>query len=78
MPIVRTDARNADEALDTLVQLLSHILTTLSAKAAEEIAASPQSASAAAGPEHRPAPVVTNDMRSAAMSALAAERGSVG
>ena len=75
VPIVRTDARNADEALDTLVQLLSHILTTLSAKAAEELAAAPQAAAVGAGPEQRPAPVVTNDMRSAAMSALAAERG---
>lgn len=74
VPIVRTDARNADEALDTLVQLLSHILTTLSAKAVAEATPAPQPMVSGATPE-RPAPVVTNDMRSAAMSALAAERG---
>ena len=70
VPIVRTDARNADGALDTLVQLLSHILTTLASRTTEVAAPAP-----AAVPE-RPAPVVTNDMRSAAMSALAAERNS--
>ncbi len=63
VPIVRTDARNSETALDTLVQLLTHILQSLSAKA---VVAAPQ-------PE-RPAPVVTSDMRSRAMSALATER----
>ena len=67
LPIIRTDARTPDSALDTLVQLLSHILESLSANAAA------QPAAPAAAPE-REAPVVTNDMRSAAMSALAAER----
>ena len=67
VPIIRTDARTPDSALDTLVQLLSHILESLSANAAA------QPAAPAAAPE-REAPVVTNDMRSAAMSALAAER----
>jgi signal recognition particle receptor subunit beta len=71
VPIVRTDARNSDEALDTLVQLLSHILTTLSATAAA-VAAQPL-VIPPIQPE-RPAPVVTDNMRSAAMSALAAER----
>lgn len=61
VPIVRTDARNSETALDTLVQLLTHILHSLSAKAA-----APQ-------PE-RPAPVVTDEMRNRAMSALASER----
>ena len=69
VPIVRTDARNSDGALDTLVQLLSHILTSLSAKAAVP----PPPSVTPAQPE-RPAPVVTDNMRSAAMSALAAER----
>jgi len=69
-PIVRTDARNSDTALDTLVQLLSHILETLSATAAAGGAAP----APAAANTTREAPVVTNDMRSAAMSALAAER----
>lgn len=67
VPIIRTDARTPDSALDTLVQLLSHILESLSANAAA------QPVAPAAAPE-REAPVVTNDMRSAAMSALAAER----
>lgn len=70
VPIVRTDARDSDGALDTLVQLLSHILTTLAQPAAAPAAPEvtpPQ-------PGNRDAPVVTNDMRSAAMSALAAER----
>lgn len=62
-PIVRTDARNADVAIDTLVQLLTHILQTLSSQAAP-VAAEPT----------RDAPVVTNDMRSAAANALASER----
>lgn len=62
VPIVRTDARDNETALDTLVQLLTHILQSLSAKAV----AAPQ-------PE-REAPVVTDDMRSRAMSALATER----
>ncbi len=62
VPIVRTDARDNESALDTLVQLLTHILQSLSAK----VVAAPQ-------PE-RPAPVVTDDMRSRALSALATER----
>ena len=66
VPIVRCDARNSDGALDTLVQLLSHILTTLAQPAAPPVTP-PQ-------PANREAPVVTGDMRSAAMSALAAER----
>lgn len=76
VPIVRTDARNSDGALDTLVQLLSHILTTLS-QASAVPAPAPEAVPAVAppNPSARPAPVVTNDMRSAAMSALAAERG---
>ena len=61
-PIVRTDARDSDNAIDTLVQLLTHILHSLSAKAAP-------------APEPtREAPVVTSDMRSAAAAALATER----
>jgi len=60
VPIVRTDARDSDASLDTLVQLLTHILQSLSTKAVE--------------PEARPAPVVTDDMRSRAMTALASER----
>ena len=83
VPIVRTDARNSDVALDTLVQLLSHILEKLSsapapaAAAPAPAAAAPAAQQAAAAPPAnatREAPVVTNDMRSAAMSALAAER----
>lgn len=62
-PIVRTDARNADVAIDTLVQLLTHILHTLSSQAAP-----------VAPVTTRDAPVITNDMRSAAASALASER----
>ncbi len=60
VPIVRTDARDSNASLDTLVQLLTHILQSLSTKAVE--------------PEARPAPVVTDDMRSRAMTALACER----
>lgn len=63
IPIVRTDARNNEIAMDTLVRLLSHILETLSA------AATP----APASPPPTP-PTVTANMRSAAASALAAER----
>lgn len=71
VPIIRTDARSSENALDTLVQLLSHILTKLS-QASGAVATAPQPASPA---PTREAPVVTSDMRSAAMSALAAERG---
>lgn len=71
VPIIRTDARTSETALDTLVQLLSHILENLSEKATQQASSS---AELGAEPE-REAPVVTNDMRSAAMSALAAERG---
>ncbi len=60
VPIVRTDARDSATAMDTLVQLLTHILQSLSAKAAPQL--------------ERPAPVITQDMRSRAMSALASER----
>lgn len=67
VPIVRTDARSSSEALDTLVQLLSHILTSLSAKATSVPPPPPAQPT-------RDAPVVTADMRSAAMSALASER----
>lgn len=74
-PIVRTDARNPDLAIDTLVQLLSHILTTLSSRsAAAQAPAAAAQASAAPAPADREAPVVTNDMRNAAASALASER----
>lgn len=61
VPIVRTDARDSETALDTLVQLLTHILQSLSAKA---VVPEPE----------RPAPVVTDEMRNRAMSALATER----
>ena len=71
-PIVRTDARSSDLAIDTLVQLLSHILTTLSNRSAA-VAQAPVAAAAPA-PADREAPVVTNDMRNAAASALASER----
>lgn len=71
-PIVRTDARDSDIAIDTLVQLLSHILTTLSNRSAA-VAQAPVAAAAPA-PADREAPVVTNDMRNAAASALASER----
>ena len=70
-PIVRTDARDSDIAIDTLVQLLSHILTTLSNRSATTAQAP---AAAAPAPADREAPVVTNDMRNAAASALASER----
>ena len=70
-PIVRTDARDSDIAIDTLVQLLSHILTTLSNRSA---AAAQAPVAAAPAPADREAPVVTNDMRNAAASALASER----
>ena len=70
-PIVRTDARSSDLAIDTLVQLLSHILTTLSNRSA---AAAQAPVAAAPAPADREAPVVTNDMRNAAASALASER----
>ena len=70
-PIVRTDARNSNLAIDTLVQLLTHILQTLSSQSAP--AAAPAAAPAPA-PGEREAPVVTNDMRSAAAQALASER----
>ena len=74
-PIVRTDARNPDLAIDTLVQLLSHILTTLSSRSAAAAQAPAASAQAPApAPGDREAPVVTNDMRNAAASALASER----
>lgn len=63
-PIVRTDARDSDVSLDTLVQLLSHILQSLSQATPAPVAHEPV----------REAPVVTNDMRSAAMNALASER----
>ena len=69
-PIVRTDARNSNLAIDTLVQLLTHILQTLSSQSAP---AAPAAAPAPA-PGEREAPVVTNDMRSAAAQALASER----
>lgn len=69
VPIIRTDARTPDTALDTLVQLLAHILETLSARAAQEV-----QAAASTGRPDREAPVVTDGMRSAAASALAAER----
>ena len=74
-PIVRTDARSSDLSIDTLVQLLSHILTTLSSRsaAAAQAPAAPAQAPAPA-PGDREAPVVTNDMRNAAASALASER----
>ncbi len=68
VPIIRTDARTSDLALDTLVQLLSHILESLSA------AASKEAAPVHHVPDDREAPVVTDGMRTAAMSALAAER----
>lgn len=70
-PIVRTDARDSDVAIDTLVQLLSHILTTLSNRSAS---AAQAPVAAAPAPADREAPVVTNDMRNAAASALASER----
>jgi len=65
VPIIRTDARDEDTAINTLVQLLSHILETLSVAPPPPAPPEPQ----------RPAPVVTPDMRSRAASALAAERG---
>ena len=64
VPIIRTDARNEDTAINTLVQLLSHILESLAAAPPAPPPPEPQ----------RPAPVVTQDMRSRAASALAAER----
>ncbi len=70
VPIMRTDARTPDTALDTLVALLSHILESLSAAAA----AAPTPAPDSREPD-REAPVVSDAQRSAAMSALAAERG---
>ena len=73
-PIVRTDARTPDQAIDTLVQLLTHILTSLSQGSAAPAA----SDAAAAGAEGtREAPVVTDDMRNRAAQALAAERAQV-
>jgi len=64
VPIVRTDARNSDVALDTLVSLLTHILHSLSQGVTPAQPVEPV----------REAPVVTDDMRSRAMSALASER----
>jgi signal recognition particle receptor subunit beta len=61
VPIVRTDARQPQHAIDTLVQLLAHILETLAAGAAPQ-------------PVLRDAPVVTTDMRERAANALASER----
>ncbi len=58
VPIVRTDARNEETALQTLVELLSHILHSLSA--------APQ-------PEPT-APEVSDSMRERAAAALAVER----
>ena len=70
VPIIRTDARTSETALDTLVQLLSHILESLSQQASQN------AVEEAPAPEpEREAPVVTDGMRSAALSALAAERG---
>ena len=63
VPIVRTDARDEDKSINTLVQLLSHILETLSAAPAPP-----------PPPPTREAPVVTDAMRARAASALAAER----
>ncbi len=60
VPIVRTDARLPENSIDTLVQLLSHILETLSGAPAPEPV--------------RAAPSVSDEMRARAASALAAER----
>ena len=68
IPIIRVDARSEQSAKDALIRLLGHILETLSAKAQEEVRA------VAPDPQQRQAPVVTNDMRARAASALAAER----
>ena len=73
-PIVRTDARSSDLSIDTLVQLLSHILTTLSSRSAAAQAPAAPAQAPAPAPGDREAPVVTNDMRNAAASALASER----
>ena len=76
-PIVRTDARDSESAIDTLVQLLTHILHTLSSQAAPATPATPGAQAPHSQPATpREAPVVTNDMRSAAASALASERSS--
>lgn len=64
VPIVRTDARHPASSFDTLVRLLGHILETLAARAPAP--PPPQPA--------RPAPLVTDDMRARAASALASER----
>lgn len=60
VPIVRTDARQPERSIDTLVDLLSHILETLSTKSATE--------------EPPPPPPVSDELRSRAATALAAER----
>lgn len=67
VPIVRTDARHAAAASDTLVRLLGHILETLSPTPA------PPPPVVAPVPA-RPAPVITDEMRARAANALAAER----
>jgi len=60
VPIVRTDARQPDRSIDTLVDLLSHILETLSTKSAAE--------------QPPPPPPVSDELRSRAATALEAER----
>jgi len=60
VPIVRTDARQPERSIDTLVDLLSHILETLSTKSAAE--------------QPPPPPPVSDELRSRAATALATER----
>ncbi|MGI9606425.1 MAG: GTP-binding protein [Acidimicrobiales bacterium] len=64
VPIIRTDARTSERAIETVVHLLSHVLEKL---AASTPAPPPP-------PPVRDAPVVSNDMRARAASALASER----
>lgn len=72
VPIVRTDARDPNVAIETLVQLLSHVLQSLS-----NAPAAPQAPAQPAPATTREAPVVTDDMRSRALNALASERTGV-
>lgn len=71
IPIVRTDARQEDNATETLIHLLAHILDTLSHEAPAAPVPPPPPVSTAPS---REAPVISNDLRARAANALAAER----
>jgi len=70
IPIVRTDARVEDNATETLIHLLAHILDTLS----QQTAVAPPAPPEPPPTPTREAPVISNDLRARAANALAAER----